>query len=78
MKKDPFLLLEAVADIAFFAGVKKYYSGDSRADMSYFIYLAKEFETRYSKIEWGLDLDYIETMEEYCEEMFDNEYFEKL
>lgn len=71
-------LLEAVADIAYFAGYKKYYSGDSRADMSYFIHLAKEFEAKHEGIEWGLDLDYIETMEQYCSEVFDSSFFNQL
>ena len=75
---DPMLLKEAIADVAFFAGQKGYYTGDSRADISYYIYLAEEFEKRYSDIEWGLDLDYIETMEDFCEEMFDKEHFGKL
>lgn len=37
-------LLEAVADIAYMAGTKGYYSGDSRRDMATFIAWAQEFE----------------------------------
>ncbi len=35
---------EAVADIAYQAGVARYYSGDSRADIAQFIAWAQEFE----------------------------------
>jgi len=40
-----FRLMEAVADIAYQAGVAKYYSGNSRTDIHNFISWAHEFET---------------------------------
>lgn len=44
------LLLETVADIAYLAGVARYYSGDSRADALRFIDWAQEFEaSEYDK-----------------------------
>lgn len=60
-------LCEAVADIAFIAGEKNYYRGDSRKDISDFITWAKEFEEKYKNVEWGVDYDYIETIEKYVE-----------
>ncbi|MEQ8417552.1 MAG: hypothetical protein RIB71_23920 [Imperialibacter sp.] len=45
-------LLEAVADIAYYAGAVKYTSGDSRLDASEFIYWAKEFENLNKKADW--------------------------
>ena len=37
-------LAEAIADIAYVAGYKKFTTGNSRADINSFIYWAKEFE----------------------------------
>jgi hypothetical protein len=51
-------LLETVADIAFIAGSSDYYSGDSRADISAFIWWAEEFEQSHVNIDWG-DEDYM-------------------
>lgn len=59
-------LCEAVADIAFIAGQKDYYSGDSRKDMADFIEWAKEFEEKHKGIEWGLDMDYIDSISEFA------------
>ena len=39
-------LLETVADISYIAGCKKYYSGNSRVDISEYIIWAKEFEKK--------------------------------
>jgi hypothetical protein len=62
-------LCEAVADISYEAGLKKYYSGDMRADPATFIQWAKEFEKRYERVEWGIDdYDYIDEMEKFMKE----------
>jgi hypothetical protein len=45
-------LLESLADIAYNAGVNRYYSGDSRADMHNFIHWAKEFEAINKDTDW--------------------------
>jgi len=45
-------ILETVADIAYFAGVNKYYTGDLRADVSSFIFLAKRFEAINENTDW--------------------------
>lgn len=58
-------LFEAIADIAYIAGQEKYYSGDSRADMSSFIYWAKEFERLNENTDWDKQ-DYILAIEEFA------------
>lgn len=55
-------LLEAVVDIAYYAGDKGYYSGDSRADVIDFIWWAKDFENFHKNTDWG-KLDYMLTIE---------------
>ncbi len=46
-------LLESVADIAYIAGKSGYYSGNSRTDISEFIYWAKEFEKNHKLTDWN-------------------------
>lgn len=60
-------LCEAVADISYIAGSKKYHTGNSRADISEFIRWAKEFEEINKGSEWGINTekDYIEAIEEF-------------
>jgi hypothetical protein len=62
-------LCEAVADIAFIAGEKKYYNGNSRQDIEDIIHWAIEFEEMYKNIEWGVESspDYIETITSFAE-----------
>jgi len=60
-------LLETVADIAYIAGTKAYYSGDSRSDMDEFIWLAKQFEKLHGRTDWGTN-DYIIAIEDYTNE----------
>jgi len=57
-------ILEAVADIAYTAGHKKYTSGDSRQDVSDFIWWAEEFEKTHLSTDWG-EVDYILTIDEF-------------
>lgn len=45
MKEQFTRRLETVADLAYLAGAKRFHSGDSRADVTWFIRLAEEFET---------------------------------
>lgn len=62
-------LFETIADIAYTAGQKGYYSGNSRADMQDFIYWAKEFEKKHKKIDWEETiLDYMEEIEHFANE----------
>lgn len=66
-------IYETIADIAYTAGVHRYYSGDSRADMQTFINLAENFELLYDGIDWndGVYLnehnipDYMEAIESF-------------
>jgi hypothetical protein len=55
-------LLEALADIAYLAGQKGFFSGDSRNDIAEFIIWAKEFEEIHDETDWD-EVDYIETIE---------------
>lgn len=61
-------LCEAVADIAFIAGLHKYYGGDSREDVSNFILWAREFEEKWKGKKWGEegDEDYIEEVTKFA------------
>ena len=45
-------LLEALADISYLAGESKFFSGDSRADVSEFIWWAAEFEKANKQTNW--------------------------
>jgi len=55
-------LFEAIADIAFLAGQKGFFSGDSREDIAEFIKWANEFETIHEDTNWD-EVDYITCME---------------
>lgn len=59
-------LLETVSDISFIAGEKNYFSGDSRADVSTFIFLAKEFQKENAKTNWD-EVDYRTSIEIFAE-----------
>lgn len=60
---------ETIADIAYLAGQYGYYSGDSRADMQHFVYLAKQFEHLHKNTDWeGGDLDYMTEIESFAKE----------
>lgn len=58
-------LCEAVADIAYIAGYKHHYSGDSRGDMASYISWAQEFEKKWKGKEWGAD----DTTDDYMDEI---------
>lgn len=51
-------LFETIADIAYYAGFTKYYSGNSREDVNCFIYWAKEFELIHKETDWNV-IDYL-------------------
>lgn len=55
-------LLEALADIAYLAGQKGFFSGDSREDIAEFISWAREFETVHEDTNWD-EVDYYDTLE---------------
>jgi hypothetical protein len=70
--KDPNLprrIQEAVADIAYIAGGRGYYSGDSRQDIADFIKWAEEFERLYKLDALGNETyngkDYMTAVEEF-------------
>lgn len=58
-------LFESIADIAFIAGQKGFFSGDSRADISEFINWAKEFEAIHEDTNWD-ETDYKDTVEAFA------------
>ena len=59
-------LFEAIADIAFLAGQKGFFSGDSSQDIAEFIRWAQEFETIHEDTNWD-EVDYITAMEAFTE-----------
>ena len=58
-------LLEAVADISYIAGTEKQSSGNSRFDISEYIWWAKEFEEIHKNTDWGNE-DYMLAIEQYA------------
>lgn len=64
-------LLETVADIAYQAGQLKYFSGDSRADVSEFIQWASQFEKENQKTDWGKN-DYLLAIENFTSKKIAN------
>lgn len=58
-------LFESIADIAFIAGQKGFFSGDSRADINEFISWAKEFEAMHEETNWD-DVDYKDAVEAFA------------
>ncbi|MBN8705274.1 MAG: hypothetical protein J0L62_05325 [Bacteroidetes bacterium] len=60
-------LHETIADIAYIAGHKKYYSGDSRADMIEIISWATEFEKIHKGNVW-YEQDYMIEIEKYADQ----------
>jgi hypothetical protein len=64
-------ILETVADISFIAGELKYFSGDSRADVSNFILWANQFEKENSYTNWD-DANYILEIEKFAREKIEN------
>lgn len=59
-------LLEAVADIAYIAGQRGFFSGDSRQDIAEFIRWANEFETLNEETDWD-ENDYQEAIEAFAD-----------
>jgi hypothetical protein len=57
-------LLESVADISYIAGNSRYHSGNSRADVSEFIYWAEEFEKKHKDTDWDQE-DYLTEIIDY-------------
>lgn len=57
-------LTETVADISFIAGEMKYFSGNSREDVSNFILWANQFQKENSNTNWH-EVDYRLTIEKF-------------
>jgi hypothetical protein len=62
--------IETIAEIAYIAGVRQYYSGDSRADISDFLFWAEEFEQINAEVDWTEE-DYISSVERFADEKID-------
>ena len=60
-------LLETIADISYIAGYEKHYSGNSRFDISEYIWWAKEFEQIHKKTDWDNE-DYMLAIEQFATE----------
>lgn len=56
---------EAIADISYIAGYRRYYSGDSRLDIHEFTNWAKEFEEINKNAVWE-DRDYMLEIESFA------------
>lgn len=59
-------LLEALADIAYIAGQRGFFSGDSREDIAEFISWAKEFEALNEDTDWD-ETDYQQAIEAFMD-----------
>lgn len=59
-------LLEAVADIAYIAGQRGFFSGDSREDIAEFIKWANEFESLNEETDWD-EVDYEDAIEAFTD-----------
>jgi len=59
-----FKLLETIADISYIAGYNQHYSGNSRFDISEYIYWANEFEENHKYTDWT-DKDYMCLVEKF-------------
>jgi len=57
---------ETIADLAYLAGVKQFYSGDSRTDIKLFISWANEFEGIHKNTDWN-EVDYMLEIESYAD-----------
>lgn len=55
--KQVYSLCEAVADIAYIAGIENYEIEDSRRKFAQFIEWAQEFEWLHRKLEWGVNFE---------------------
>lgn len=64
-------LLETVADISFIAGERKFFSGNSREDISNFILWAHEFQKQNAKVNWN-EVDYRLDIENFAMEKIQN------
>jgi hypothetical protein len=64
IKDEVFSLCEAVADIAYIAGEKKYNCADSRKKITDFINWAIEFEIMHKNVQWGIntEVEYIDAI----------------
>lgn len=57
-------ILETIADIAYIAGENKFFSGNSRLDISEYIRWAQDFENINSSTNWN-EYDYISSIAEF-------------
>ncbi|MEL1245150.1 hypothetical protein AAEO56_12810 [Flavobacterium sp. DGU11] len=62
---EDYKLFEAIADIAFIAGQKGFFSGDSREDIAEIIRWGKEFEAVHEDTDWD-EMDYNTAIEAFA------------
>ncbi|AWH84322.1 hypothetical protein HYN59_03965 [Flavobacterium album] len=62
---EDYKLFEAIADIAFIAGQKGFFSGDSREDIAEIIRWGKEFEAIHEDTDWD-EVDYTAAVEAFA------------
>ena len=58
-------LLESIAHIAYQCGHAEMYGGNFVQDIDNIVEWAIEFETIYKNTDWGITIDYLETIEEF-------------
>lgn len=73
MDSDNLLLLEALADISYIAGDRKYFDDRSAPDSLLLISWTKDFVKKYEHIKWGVDLEYPETIYQFTRSKMDEE-----
>jgi hypothetical protein len=64
-------LLETLADISYIAGENRFFTGDSRQDISTFIFWAKEFQRINQNTDWYI-VDYRLAVEEFTYQKLNN------
>jgi len=67
-------LLQSIADISYIAGYNRHFSGDSRADISEYIFWATEFEEIHKNTDWD-DEDYILAIEKFANQKISESNF---
>lgn len=71
--------IDITSHISNYLGQSGYSTVDSRTMVGKIIDWAEEFETAHKHTKWGIDLDYMETVEQYAEQKridaIENGYF---
>ena len=69
--------MQVVAHISYIAGYEKHYSGNSRFDISEYIYWAKEFEQIHKNTDWDNE-DYMLAIDQFATEKIQQEMIKNI